>query len=181
MSQCARGEDDSHGARAQVQDSHGSNHDAGSDSARPATFREQLGSLCRLYFPDADHVLVQTFGTARKSDYILNGPPIAMGIPGRWVSITGISTIRYVTSSGRGLIEDQFDVFAGATAHLEMEASVMMSGPRFHLSFVAPIEGIYDEKDVALLERPLEAIREATAMMAATCGDDLVGAKFFRT
>lgn len=136
-------------------------------------------ALCATNLPGATFVLVQTYATARKSDYVLNGPGRMMSVQGRWLVVASKSTIRYLSGAGAGLLQDQFDIQPGEDATLSMTASVIKSGPQFHVSLIAPIEGSYSPNRLGVLDRPREVIREATAMVALTCGDNLIDGQLY--
>lgn len=143
------------------------------------TFREMIATLCATNLPGATSVLVQTYATVRKSDYILNGPGRMMSVQGQWIVVAGESTISYLSGADAGLVEDHFDIQPGDEATLKMTASVLKSGPQFHVSLIAPIEGLYNSNRLDVLDRPREVIREATAMVALTCGDNLIDRQIY--
>jgi len=138
------------------------------------TFRQMVAALCAANLPAATYVLVQTYATARKSEYILNGPGRMMSVHGQWLVVAGDFTISYLSAAGAGFLQDQFDIHPGEEATLKMTASVTKSGPQFHIALIAPIEGSYSSDTPGILDRPREVIREATAMVALTCGDDFI-------
>ena len=143
------------------------------------TFRQVIFDLCRNYLPHSTSVLIQTYTTARKSDYIVNGPSRMMSVHGRWIVVAGKSTISYVQASGIGFQQDQFDIQPGDTAMLNMSASALKSGPKYHVSVIAPIQANYGEDVPNTLNGAREVIREATALAAVTFGDSFIDQRLY--